>query len=106
MDNTGGALVGGRAVSAQGRVTAAAHVCGSMHAEAEDLFSSGPRHCPPPAGQVAGAAGGHEPAPPVAAAGQARPKPTQLLAPIYGWFTEGFDTADLQEAKALLEELT
>jgi len=29
-----------------------------------------------------------------------------LLAPVYGWFTEGFDTADLQEAKALLEELT
>ena len=29
-----------------------------------------------------------------------------LLAPIYGWFTEGFDTADLQEAKALLEELS
>ena len=29
----------------------------------------------------------------------------QLLAEIYGWFTEGFDTADLQEAKALLEEL-
>jgi predicted ATPase len=28
-----------------------------------------------------------------------------LLAPIYGWFTEGFDTADLLEAKALLEEL-
>jgi DNA-binding winged helix-turn-helix (wHTH) protein/predicted ATPase len=28
-----------------------------------------------------------------------------LLAPSYGWFTEGFDTADLQEAKALLEEL-
>ena len=28
-----------------------------------------------------------------------------LLAPIYGWFTEGFDTADLQEAKTLLEEL-
>jgi predicted ATPase len=28
-----------------------------------------------------------------------------LLAPLYGWFTEGFDTADLQEAKALLEEL-
>jgi predicted ATPase len=30
----------------------------------------------------------------------------ELLADIYGWFTEGFDTADLQEAKALLEELT
>ena len=28
-----------------------------------------------------------------------------LLEPIYGWFTEGFDTADLKEAKALLEEL-
>jgi TOMM system kinase/cyclase fusion protein len=30
----------------------------------------------------------------------------ELLAPVYGWFTEGFDTADLQEARALLEELT
>jgi predicted ATPase len=29
----------------------------------------------------------------------------RLLAEIYGWFTEGFDTADLQEAKLLLEEL-
>jgi hypothetical protein len=29
-----------------------------------------------------------------------------LLAPIYGWFTEGFDTAGLQEAKALLDELS
>jgi predicted ATPase len=29
----------------------------------------------------------------------------QLLAPVYGWFTEGVDTADLQEARALLEEL-
>jgi predicted ATPase len=29
----------------------------------------------------------------------------ELLAPVYGWFTEGFDTADLQEAKALLEAL-
>ena len=28
-----------------------------------------------------------------------------LLAPVYGWFTEGFDTQDLKEAKALLEEL-
>src|SRR5262249_37349909 len=28
-----------------------------------------------------------------------------LRAPVYGWFTEGFDTADLQEAKALLDEL-
>jgi hypothetical protein len=28
-----------------------------------------------------------------------------MLAPTYGWFTEGFDTADFQEAKALLEAL-
>jgi predicted ATPase len=33
---------------------------------------------------------------------EARERP----APIYGWFTEGFATADLQEAKALLEELS
>jgi predicted ATPase len=30
---------------------------------------------------------------------------SDLLAPLYGWFTEGFDTADLREAKALLDEL-
>jgi len=29
----------------------------------------------------------------------------RLLAPVYGWFTEGFDTLDLKEAKALLDEL-
>ena len=29
----------------------------------------------------------------------------EILAPIYGWFTEGFDTADLMDAKALLDEL-
>ena len=29
-----------------------------------------------------------------------------LLAPVYGWFTEGFDTADLREAKSLLDELS
>jgi predicted ATPase len=28
-----------------------------------------------------------------------------MLAPVYGWFTVGFDTRDLKEAKALLEEL-
>ena len=30
----------------------------------------------------------------------------ELLAPVYGWFTEGFDTLDLKEANALLDELT
>jgi predicted ATPase len=34
-----------------------------------------------------------------------RAEARELLAPIYGWFTEGFDTADLQEAKALLDDL-
>ena len=29
----------------------------------------------------------------------------ELLAPVYGWFTEGFDTLDLKEAKTLLDEL-
>jgi len=40
---------------------------------------------------------------------QSQSKPQEarlLLAEIYGWFTEGFDTTDLQEAKTLLEELT
>ena len=29
----------------------------------------------------------------------------ELLAPVYGWFTEGFDTRDLKEERALLDEL-
>jgi predicted ATPase len=35
-----------------------------------------------------------------------RQEASALLASVYGWFTEGFDTADLREAKALLEELS
>jgi hypothetical protein len=34
-----------------------------------------------------------------------RDEARELLAPVYGWFTEGFDTLDLEEAKALLNEL-
>jgi predicted ATPase len=34
-----------------------------------------------------------------------RAEARDLLAPVYGWFTEGFDTLDLKEAKALLDEL-
>jgi predicted ATPase len=34
-----------------------------------------------------------------------RDKARDLLAPVYGWFTEGFGTLDLKEAKALLDEL-
>jgi predicted ATPase len=35
-----------------------------------------------------------------------RTEARELLTPVYGWFTEGFDTRDLKEAKALLDELT
>ena len=34
-----------------------------------------------------------------------RDEARDLLAPVYGWFSEGFDTLDLKEAKALLDEL-
>jgi predicted ATPase len=34
-----------------------------------------------------------------------RAEARELLAPVYGWFTEGFDTADLKNAKALLDQL-
>jgi predicted ATPase len=42
------------------------------------------------------------------ASGATEAKPEQareLLAPIYGWFPEGFDTRDLKDAKALLDEV-
>jgi predicted ATPase len=35
-----------------------------------------------------------------------REEARELLAPVYGWFTEGFDTRDLKEAMALLAELS
>jgi predicted ATPase len=35
-----------------------------------------------------------------------RTEARELLTPLYDWFTEGFDTVDLQEARALLEELS
>jgi predicted ATPase len=35
-----------------------------------------------------------------------RDEARELLAPVYGWFTEGFDTLDLKEAKRLLDELS
>jgi len=34
-----------------------------------------------------------------------RTEAREIVAPVYGWFTEGFDTADLKEAKALLDGL-
>jgi predicted ATPase len=35
-----------------------------------------------------------------------RTEAREVLAPVYGWFTEGFDTADLREGRKLLDELT
>ena len=35
-----------------------------------------------------------------------RDEAREILAPVYAWFTEGFDTLDLKQAKALLDELT
>ena len=102
---TWGALLGGGAVSAQGRTAAGAGCVSNAQPEAEDLLSPGPRHCPPPAGEVAGTTSRDEPEPSVAAPGQASRSP-RSAGRVYGWFTEGFDTADLQEAKALLEALT
>ena len=37
--------------------------------------------------------------------GSKRDAARELLAPVYGWFTEGFDTLDLKEARATLDEL-
>jgi predicted ATPase len=51
-----------------------------------------------------GAAGRHEPRPALSRS-RAGARRRALLAPVYGRFTEGFDTADLREAKALLDEL-
>lgn len=42
---------------------------------------------------------------PIGAGGTQGAEAYALLAPRYGWFTEGFDTRDLREAKALLDEL-
>ena len=46
---------------------------------------------------------------PASPASRSRGKTTEageLLCPVYGWFSEGFDTADLKEAKSLLDELS
>jgi predicted ATPase len=62
-----------------------------MAPEPRPLTSSSSRRARPAGGGAA----------PRGPAGRAR----ELLAPVYGWFTEGFDTADLKEAKTLLDQL-
>ena len=68
------------------------------------MFPKRVEGCAWPERQVVGAAGGDE-LESVVAGQDKKTEARQLLAEIYGWFTEGFDTADLKQAKALLEEL-
>ena len=51
-----------------------------------------------------GTARGDEHGASLARSGEAQ-QAREFLAPVYGWFTEGFDTLDLKEAKALLDQL-
>jgi hypothetical protein len=53
-----------------------------------------------------GVAGDNEPRAATCQAGRNRGEARTMLADIYGWFTEGFDTADLIDGKALLAELS
>ena len=69
------------------------------------MFSQSHRSCPKTAGKVVGVASHNEPRLAVATTGKHQ-EARSALAEIYNWFTEGFDTKDLQEAKALLEEVT
>ena len=97
----GGTLVGSRNRSPPGRLAPAAD--GNAARGGRNLVAAGPGRGPLPTGQIAGAACGHELRCLWQRQGK-RHEARELLAPIYGWFTEGFDTADLQEAKALLDE--
>jgi predicted ATPase len=68
------------------------------------VFSAGPRRGPSPAGQVLELRAAISLAQLWHQQGKWN-EARELLTPIYGWFTEGFDSADLREAKALLEAL-
>jgi len=68
------------------------------------VFSDSASDCPKTAGKILGTAGRRESQPIVAETGEEKGS-TSAVAEVYAWFTEGFDTADLQEAKALLEAL-
>ena len=69
------------------------------------VFSQSHRNRAEAASQVAGTARRDEPRASVAATRQARAEAHKMLSEIYNWFTEGFDTKDLQEAKRLLESI-
>ena len=58
----------------------------------------------PPEREIVGIARDHQPHPAARETGR-RAEAHTMLADIYGWLTEGFDTADLKDAKVLLDEL-
>jgi hypothetical protein len=68
------------------------------------VFRACARGCAGATCKVLGAARGDEHGAALARSGQ-RQEARELLAPVYGWFTEGFDTLDLKEVKVLLDEL-
>jgi hypothetical protein len=82
-----------------------ADVTRTGRAESRSTFHACNRGRAPTASQILGTPRRHEPRAALARPGQKPQQARELLAPVYGWFTEGFDTRDLKEAKALLEEL-
>ncbi len=72
--------------------------------EPKTCFSQSHRNRPKAASQIAGTARGDESGAAVAESRQ-ETEAHQMLSEIYGWFTEGFDTEDLREAKILLAKL-
>src|SRR5262249_6680579 len=91
-----------RAVSPKRRIAAAA--LAGQPDRGGVLLPSSTRHGSPSRQQIVGAPRHDEPLPPLAKTGQT-PEAHRALSQIYGWFTEGFGTPDLVDAKALLEEL-
>ena len=69
------------------------------------MLRAGPRYRPPTKGQVPGATRRDQPRPAWRDRGK-RAEARDLLARVYSWFTEGFDTQDLKDAKDLLNQLT
>jgi hypothetical protein len=89
------------AFSESGMPTSANSMALGVHGIAGKIACVG--DCPPAASQILGTPPRHEPRTPLAR--PASCSKLELLAPVYGWFTEGLDTRNLMEAKALLGEL-
>ena len=94
----------GQSRSWQNRVDAAAAGRGESGSGSGSVFRAGAHRRAPTTSKVLGTPRRHEPRAPLARPGKVQ-QARELLAPVYGWFSEGFDTRDLKEAKALLDEL-